>query len=40
LLSVSKHNIGSFYGWVGRRLSVNTIDGRIVIGIVVVFIRQ
>jgi predicted HNH restriction endonuclease len=35
LSSVSKHNIWSYYGWVCRccRLSVNTIYGRIMVGL-------
>ena len=38
LLSVSKHKMWSYYGWVCRccRLSVSTIYGRIMIGFVVV----
>ena len=40
LLSVSKHNIWSYYGWVCRccHLSVNTIYGHIMVGFVVVFV--
>jgi hypothetical protein len=41
LLSVSKHNIWSYYDWVYScfRLSVNTICGRIMIGFIVVVVR-
>ena len=39
LSSVSKHNMWSYYGWICRRLSVNEIDGRIMIGVVVI-VRQ
>ena len=35
LSSVSKHNIWSYYGWVCRHLSVNTIYGHIMVGFVV-----
>ena len=40
LLSVSKHNIWSYYGWVCRccHLSVNTIYGHIMVGFVVVVV--
>ena len=41
LLSFSKHNIWSYYGWIFRcRLSVNTIYGRIIVGFVVVVCQQ
>jgi hypothetical protein len=42
LLSVSKHNTWSYYDWVycRFRLSVNTICGRIMIGFIVVVLRQ
>ena len=36
-LSVNKHNMCSYYGWVCLRChpSVNTISGRIIVGLVV-----
>ena len=42
LSSVSKHNMGSYYDWVYCccRPSVNTICGRIMIGFIVVVVRQ
>ena len=42
LLSVSKHNMFSYYGWACLccRSSVNTICGRIMLGFIVVVVRQ
>ena len=42
LSSVSKHNMWSYYHWVVVvcPLSVNTICGRIMIGFIVVVVRQ
>ena len=39
-LSVSKHNMWSYYGWVCRRPSVNTTCGRNKVGFVVAVVHQ